>query len=440
MPLAALFSIDTGLAYDCPSVWRWRVRGGLRRRRHRGTCTRRNSYSYLIVGQKSEKDRGKNAETERKVKREICKTFNQFSFLLNLTNQSKMTAPTKEAAMDTTAHSGTSDDPLADGNAGGLGGERGVDDDGNTGTAATPQNNVAGKNSNEQHSFAACFSLASSAADSSPSGSPAESTIFSATTGGAVGGGDDGASTVMTGGGGGGGGVSLFGNDDDDGDDEEMEYNDDDNRGQEFSRNPNGAEGGGSSNSIAAMQVARRITLAGDGIMMESSDNNGSNGNNTTTFTANTSNNAGAARDDYVRSAARFRSLVGSALRRVADGFGTTAKSSNSKKNVHVGGAGSPSLQIATTATSVSGYKRSRALGGGGGGNSAEDDDDSSGGSFLSPGGGGGGGDTSSRGVRRRKLLGGGSGTCGGLGGRDYAADLAREKAVEVLVLQRVSG
>ena len=371
------------------------------------------------------------------MKREICKTFNQFSFLLNLINQSKMTAPTKEAAMDTTAHSGTSDDPLADGNAGGLGGERGVDDDGNTGTAATPQNNVAGKNSNEQHSFAACFSLASSAADSSPSGSPAESTIFSATTGGAVGGGDDGASTVMTGGGGeGGGGVSLFGNDDDDGDDEEMEYNDDDNRGQEFSRNPNGAEGGGSSNSIAAMQVARRITLAGDGIMMESSDNNG---NNTTTFTANTINNAGAARDDYVRSAARFRSLVGSALRRVADGFGTTAKSSNSKKNVHVGGAGSPSLQIATTATSVSGYKRSRALGGGGGGNSAEDDDDSSGGSFLSPGGGG-GGDTSSRGVRRRKLLGGGSGTCGGLGGRDYAADLAREKAAEVLVLQRVSG
>lgn len=328
---------------------------------------------------------------------------------------SKMTAPTTTtAAMDTTAH-GTSDDPTASGNAG-LGDKRGVDGCGTGGaaartTAGTPPNNVAGKNSNQR--FAACFSLASSAADSSPSGSPtaslrsaspAESTIFSAITGEAVVGGA--AGTVMAGG------------------DEMMEYNDEENEGKErkggVNYNRNGAEGRG---GMAAMQVARRITLAGDGIMESSGNNSFGAGTKCTTAIIATTN-AGAARDDYVRSAARFRSLVGSALRRVADGFGTTAGSDNNK---NVGG------DIA----SVSRCKRSRTLdsrpSGGGG---AEEDDESSSGSFSSPGGGGGGGST--RAIRRRKLLGGGSSGSCGLGGRDYAADLAREKAAEVLVLQRV--
>ena len=329
---------------------------------------------------------------------------------------SKMTAPTTTtAAMDTTAH-GTSDDPTASGNAG-LGDKRGVDGCSAGGaaartTAGTPSNNVAGKNSNQR--FAACFSLASSAADSSPSGSPtassrsaspADSTIFSAITGEAVVGGA--AGTVMAGG------------------DEMMEYNDEENEGKErkggVNYNRNGAEGRG---GMAAMQVARRITLAGDGIMESSGNNSFGAGTKCTTAIIATTN-AGAARDDYVRSAARFRSLVGSALRRVADGFGTTAGSDNNK---NVGGD--------TCIASVSRYKRSRTLdsrpSGGGG---AEEDDESSSGSFSSPGGGGGG---TTRAIRRRKLLGGGSSGSCGLGGRDYAADLAREKAAEVLVLQRV--
>ena len=108
------------------------------------------------------------------------------------------------------------------------------------------------------------------------------------------------------------------------------------------------------------MQVARRITLGdngGGGIIMELKSASGGNSSNTTctrtrtttaTATATaTPNNAGAARDDYVRSAARFRSLLGSALVHVAEGFGKTrAAANNQNGGVRVraeGGGGSPS-------------------------------------------------------------------------------------------------
>jgi hypothetical protein len=171
-----------------------------------------------------------------------------------------------------------------------------------------------------------------------------------------------------------------------------------------------GEAGGGTSTSTSARNGtnARRITMGSmyrDGSNDDYSYNDGGGGVD-----------AREARDDYVRSAARFRSLVGSALRRVADGFNTGGVGGTARTGTGSGASPSSSSQMSA------GTKRSRGVAD----DDGDDDDNSSGASLYSPGGSGGG----RAGSRRR------------LGGKhsnnDYAADLAREKAAEVLVLQRV--